>query len=132
MNRLVAEVETVASVDILHLISLRIEQSDIKVLTLELPQGLAIGSRVELLIKPTNIIISKEKLSTISTQNQLTCSIEGVHKGEILAQIVLHHNTQMLEALIPQYVCEKLSLKKGDEVVVHLLESALSLGECQC
>lgn len=132
MNKITAHVISISSVDILHLLSLKVDGDSLKVLTLELPHGLQVDSEVELLIKPTNMVISKDRLTTITSQNQLTCKIIKIERGEILVHTLLEYNNRLLEALIPRCSWDNLAFVKGDEVSVHLLESAISLGECRC
>jgi len=74
------------------------------------------GANVYLLIKESEIALSKSKHSGISISNQLECSIAEIKKGEILCEIILNFGHIKLSSMITTESVERLELRAGNTV----------------
>ena len=54
----------------------------------------------------------------LSARNQLPGTVEQVHRGEIMARIVVKVGAHVIESVITRQSAEELGLKKGDAVHV--------------
>ena len=86
MNRLIAEVYEIDSLDRLNLIKFKLNKQTVNVLILEMNLDLKVGKRAELLIKPTAISVLNQKCEF---ENILSGKLKEVEKGEILARVLV-------------------------------------------
>ena len=96
-------------------------------MSLELNKDLKIGSKVELLVKPTSVAISKKYIENISLSNQALAKIVAVENGELLSSLSLQINDTFIESIITKESSQKLDLTKGDIINILIKASDLSI-----
>ena len=69
-----------------------------------------------LLIKESEVAISKSKHSDISISNQIECRIKTIAQGEMLCEIGLEFDSQTLTSIITAESTQRLGLSIGDTV----------------
>jgi molybdopterin-binding protein len=74
------------------------------------------GGEVFLVIKESEIAISKNKPADISISNRIECAIQNIKKGEILCEIELEFGGQKLVSMITVESANRLELSVGDTV----------------
>jgi len=111
LNKLIAEVKEIYSLERLNLIKFSLNFQIINVLILEMNLDLKAGKKAELIIKPTAISILNEKCEF---ENVLKGEIKEIKNGEILSKIVVIVEGFELEAVM---VKEKVNFKKDVFVV---------------
>lgn len=73
-------------------------------------------SEVNLLIKESEIAISKHKPVDISISNQVECIIRSINSGEMLCEVVLGFGECTLVSMITSESAARLGLCVGDRV----------------
>ena len=96
-------------------------------MSLELNKDLKIGSKVELLVKPTSVAISKKYIENISLSNQALAKIVAVENGELLSSLSLQINDTIIESIITKESSQRLDLQKGDIINILIKASDLSI-----
>lgn len=124
---MIARIKSIQTSDSLNIIEFDFYNNIFKMMSLDLIENLQIGSRVELLVKPTNISISKKHIEDISLSNQALAKIISINSGELLSNIILEINDTKLESIITKSSQERLNLKKNDEVNILIKASDLSI-----
>ncbi len=74
------------------------------------------GDETYLIIKESEIAISKTNPTDISISNRIECQIVDIKKGEILCEIELGFNSQKLVSMITVDSANRLELSVGDNV----------------
>ncbi|TLT07706.1 transporter [Aliarcobacter thereius] len=124
---MIARVKNIHSSDSLNIIEFDFYNNIFKMMSLDLIENLQVGSKVELLVKPTNISISKKHIEDISLSNQALAKIISINSGELLSNIILEINSTKLESIITKNSKERLNLKEDDEVNILIKASDLSI-----
>ncbi|OCL84776.1 TOBE domain-containing protein [Arcobacter porcinus] len=124
---MIARVKSIQTSDSLNIIEFDFYNNIFKMMSLDLIENLQVGSRVELLVKPTNISISKNHIEDISLSNQALAKIISINSGKLLSNIILEINDTKLESIITKSSQERLNLKENDEVNILIKASDLSI-----
>lgn len=74
------------------------------------------GDEAYMIIKESEIAISKSNPVDISISNRIESVIVGINKGAILCEVVLDFNGQKLASIITIESAQRLDLKVGDRV----------------
>ncbi|WP_198305997.1 TOBE domain-containing protein [Arcobacter vandammei] len=127
MSNLVAKVSKISSNQNLNIVEFDFLDTTLKMMSLDLPKGISIGKSVELLIKPTNVIIAKGVLGEISLSNRIFATIQSLENGELLSSMKLKIGSYYLESIITKSSSQKMNLKKGDEILALIKASDLSI-----
>ncbi len=127
MNQFTATVKKIERVDNLYLVSFMLGNQTIKMLSLELNELLQVGSIVKLNVKSTNIALAKNFIGIISYANQLNAKVVAVNNGTLLSSIGLDVEGFALESLITLEASLEMKLFVGDNVVVLLKGSEVSV-----
>lgn len=125
MNRFVAEVVNIRSHGALNLIELAYHDTQLMMNTLELPATLAVGSRVELGIKPSHIAIAKNLQGDISFSNRLATKVVGIETGALLAAVTCCYHDDLFEVIITTKSRERMALEMGDRCELLIKASEL-------
>ncbi len=131
MNRLEVEVVQIEACGRLHAVTLRLRKSSLHVVTLELPSGIAVGKRVGVVIKPTQIHLARSRCNDLSIDNQIDATVRSVETGEILTTLMLDMEANAIEAIVTTRAARRLQLTPGADVVVLLHAATLSLAEAE-
>jgi len=74
------------------------------------------GEGVYLLIKESEIALSKSRPHDISISNRLDCTIANIKRGEILCEVILNFGKAQLSSMITTESVDRLGLNSGDSV----------------
>ncbi|MEM1574524.1 MAG: ATP-binding cassette domain-containing protein [Nitrososphaerota archaeon] len=85
-----------------------------------------LGSKVMAILRPEDIVLSKESLKT-SARNVIECIIKEVNEKGGLINIKLEHNSFIIEALITKGSYEDLKLFPGEKVYASFKASAIKI-----
>ncbi|PRM89790.1 TOBE domain-containing protein [Aliarcobacter cryaerophilus] len=124
---MIAKVKEIKTKDSLNIVEFDFNNILLKMMSLELNKDLKIGSKVELLVKPTNVAISKKYIEDISLSNQALAKIVDIENGELLSYLSLQINDTFIESIITKSSSLKLDLKKDDIVNILIKASDLSI-----
>ena len=111
---MIARVKNIKSIDNLNIVEFDFNDTILKMMSLELNKDIVVGTKVELSVKPTNVIISKKPIENISLSNQTLAKIVDINDGELLSSITLNTNDCYLESIITKDSFLRLNLQKND------------------
>jgi len=123
----IARVKSIQNKDSLNIVDFDFHNTTFKMMSLDLSSNLKVGKRVELIVKPTNIAISKNYIENISLSNQALAKIIDIKNGELLSSISLKLGDTTLESIITKSSSQKLNLKKDDEINILIKASNISI-----
>ena len=124
---MIARVKDIKTKDNLNIVEFDFNNILLKMMSLELNKDLKIGSKVELLVKPTSVAISKKYIENISLSNQALAKIVAIENGELLSSLSLQINDTFIESIITKESSQKLDLQKGDIINILIKASDLSI-----
>ena len=124
---MIARVKNIKSIDNLNIVEFDFNDTILKMMSLELNKNIVVGTKVELSVKPTNVIISKKPIENISLSNQTLAKIVDINDGELLSSITLNTNDCYLESIITKDSFLQLNLQKNDYVNILIKASDLSI-----
>ena len=127
MNIFRATISQIESIDNLNIIKCYFLDQRLELLSLELGNGIKVGSMVELTTKPSNISIAKNFTGMVSCFNQIKSKIKEVENGELLSSIKLIVGESIIESIITKEMSLKMNLKEDDEVNIFINQSELSI-----
>ena len=124
---MIARVKEIRTKDSLNIVEFDFNNITLKMMSLELNKDITTDKRVELLVKPTNVIISKSYIEDISLSNQFFAKILDIKDGELLSSLSLKAFDTFFESIITKDSKIKLNLKENDEVNILIKASDLSI-----
>lgn len=127
MNKIVAKVTKIESVDNLNILSFDFFDQALSMMSLDLSEDIEVGVEVELTAKATHIAIAKEFSGDISYSNQIKSKIISVDNGELLSSIKSESNSTVFESIITLNSSKRMNLNVGDEVTLFIKASELSI-----
>lgn len=129
MSQIIATIKKINSIDNLNIVEFDFNGITLKMMSLDLNENIKINKKVKLNVKPSNVILAKNLEGEISLSNRLIAIIEDIENGELLSSITLKINSTILESLITVDSSKRMNLKKGEEVIVLIKASNLSIQE---
>ncbi|SFV53313.1 TOBE [hydrothermal vent metagenome] len=120
MNIFTATVSKIKTDDMLFMVTFEFFQQRISMLSLDNTKKLQVGTKVKLGIKPTDIILVKNK-QELSSQNQIQCRVLSCENGEILSRVKLEFFSVVFEVIV--FLEFAKTLKQGD-IVVALIQAS--------
>lgn len=129
MNKIVTTVAEIQSCDSLHIVKFAFKDQTLSMMSLDIVDDIKIGSRVELVAKPSHVAIAKNFSGEVSYSNQLDSIIESIDNGQLLSSVKLRFFDTVLESIITLSSSKKMNLKVGDRVIAFIKASELSIGE---
>lgn len=127
MSQLVATIKKINSVDNLNIVEFDFNNITLKMMSLELHKEVKLESKVKLLVKPSNVIISKNYIEDISLSNQTLAKIVAIENGELLSSISLEIGDTTFESIITKESSKRLDLQEGNIVNILIKASDLSI-----
>ena len=121
------KIKEIKTIDSLNIVEFDFHGITLKMMSLELDSDITTDKRVELLVKPTNVIISKSYIEDISLSNQILAKIVSFEDGELLSSLSLKVFDTFFESIITKTSKVKLDLKENDEVNILIKASDLSI-----
>ena len=129
MSKLIATIKKINCIDNLNIVEFDFLGNSLKMMSLGLNSNIQIGIKVQLSVKPTNISIAKNFTGEISLSNQLVAIIQNIENGELLSSISLKIDDFLLESIITVESSKRMNLQIGDEVIILIKASNLSIEE---
>ena len=129
MSGLVARVSDIQSVDTLHIVKFECHGEIFSMMSLELDKNIKIGTKVSLVVKPSQIALAKDFHGDVSCSNRFNALIHSCNNGELLSSVTLIFFDTMIESIITSDSSSKMKLQEGDMVTVLIKASDLSIGE---
>lgn len=127
MSKLVVRVKSIRNHQNLNIVEFDYMDIVLKMMSLDLSSDIVVGKRVKLLIKPTNITISKGFIGEISLSNRILTTIENIENGELLSSILLKTEDFTLESIITKDSSLAMNLQKNDIVTALIKASDISI-----
>jgi molybdopterin-binding protein len=129
MSQIIATIKNIRNVDSLNIVEFGFYNHTLKMVSLNLSKQISINKKVQLSIKPTNILIAKNLQGEISISNQLKAKIVKVENGELLSSILLKVEDTILESIITVDSSKNMNLVKDEEVLILIKASDLFIQE---
>lgn len=129
MNKIAATITDIQSVDTINIVSFDAAGQPMRMMALELDERLAVGSKVIVGAKATNIALAKERPGMISISNQLEVTIEAIHMGGLLCSVRFGFADQLWESIVTRESTLTMQLDVGDKIVALIKSSELSIVE---
>ena len=127
MNQLTATVSKIENIETLHHLTFTLGTQKIKMLSLELDPNIQVDKEVKISVKSTDIAIAKNFVGQLSYANQLKAKITHVNNGKLLSSIGLDVEGFALESVITLSSSLEMKLQEGDDVVVLVKGSEVSI-----
>ena len=124
---MIARVKDIKTIDSLNIVEFDFNNITLKMMSLELHKEVKLESKVKLLVKPSNVIISKNYIEDISLSNQTLAKIVAIENGELLSSISLEIGDTTFESIITKESSQRLDLQKGDIINILIKASDLSI-----
>ena len=137
MNSIKTQITSISTLSNLNIIESKTDNDTLTMMSLDLPASLKKGSLVKLAIKPTNIMLAKEKIGVFSCENRLEAKIIKLEKGELLCSVKVAYLQSTLEAIITLNAANAMNLKIDEKVTLFIkasdiyIKEILSEGELQ-
>ena len=122
---MIARVKDIKTIDSLNIVEFDFNNITLKMMSLELHKEVKLESKVKLLVKPSNVIISKNYIEDISLSNQTLAKIVAIENGELLSSISLKIGDTTFESIITKESSKRLDLQEGN--IVNILIKARDL-----
>lgn len=129
MSQIIATIKNIRNVDSLNIVEFGFYNHTLKMVSLNLNKEITLNKKVELSIKPTNILIAKNLQGEISISNQLKAKIVKVENGELLSSILLKVEDTILESIITVDSSKNMNLVEDEEVLILIKASDLFIQE---
>ncbi len=124
---MIARVKDIKTIDSLNIVEFDFNNITLKMMSLELHKEVKLESKVKLLVKPSNVIISKSYIEDISLSNQTLAKIVAIENGELLSSISLEIGDTTFESIITKESSKRLDLQEGNIVNILIKASDLSI-----
>jgi len=125
MNKLTASVVAIEAEKSLHIVSFESHGVALKMMGLELPKGLEVGSNVLLGVKSSHVAIAKNVEGDVSFSNQLRVTIDSIDAGKLISTVSVRFYDAVLQSILTRSSVERMKLQKGDQVVILFKASEL-------
>lgn len=129
MSKLIATIKTINNVENLNIVEFDFFGTILKMMSLDLNSDVQIGKKVKLSVKPTNLSLAKKFSGEISLSNQIIATIQDIENGELLSSISLKTNDFLLESIITVDSAKRMNLQIGNEVIILIKASDISIEE---
>ncbi|MCT7517481.1 TOBE domain-containing protein [Aliarcobacter cryaerophilus] len=124
---MIARVKDIKTIESLNIVEFDFNNITLKMMSLELHKEVKLESKVKLLVKPSNVIISKNYIEDISLSNQTLAKIVAIENGELLSSISLEIGDTTFESIITKESSKRLDLQEGNIVNILIKASDLSI-----
>ena len=124
---MIARVKDIKTIDNLNIVEFDFNGLTLKMMSLELHKEVKLESKVKLLVKPSNVIISKNYIENISLSNQALAKIVAIENGELLSSISLKIGDTTFESIITKESSKRLHLQEGNIVNILIKASDLAI-----
>lgn len=127
MSELIAVIDAIETHEHLNIVSLRCNDTPLKMMTLDLSDETSIGKKVLLGCKPSAVALAKSFEGVISFSNRLECRIDAIKEGKLVTLVTLSFASATLESLITSQSLKRMQLRVGDSITAFIKASELSI-----
>lgn len=121
MNTLKAIVEEIKSDEFFSCITVRANNTELKLLKTETPKWLRVGDEVECRVQEASIAICKgAKEGSVSIENHLAGELQHFRKGTVLSEVSVETPCGKLNSLITTDAFDRMELCEGCNVTLLL------------
>ncbi len=121
MNAFTAKVEEIRSDEFFSCITVRANDTHLKLLKTQTPQWLQVGDEVECRVQEAAIAICKgAKEGSVSIENHLRGELQHFRKGAVLSEVCVETPCGKLNSLITTDAFERMELCEGCSVTLLL------------
>ncbi len=129
MNSIKTQITSISTLNNLNIIESKTHNDTLTMMSLDLPESLKKDSLVKLAIKPTNIMLAKEKIGAFSCENRLEAKIINIEKGELLCNVTVEYLQSTLEAIITLNAANSMQLKVNEDITLLIKASDIYIKE---
>lgn len=129
MNKILAKVSAIESLDNLTVISFECHEQQMRLMALGLNFPLCLGCEVLLGVKSSNISLAKDFSTQLSISNQLMCTITALEMGQLLCSVTLNFANTTLRSVITKASAIRMQLNVNDTIIALIKASDLSILE---
>jgi molybdate transport system regulatory protein len=132
MNELIGTIVDIKHSGNLSLVSIETYEVLIKSILIfeeDYARFIAVGNKIKLLFKETELIIATEKISTISLHNGFSGAIIRIDEGELLTRVVFDFKGNLLSAVITSDSSKRLDLCSGATIWGYIKTNEIILSE---
>ena len=127
MSNIIATVKDIQNCNALNIVQFDFKGITLSMMSLDLNENIKIGTKVNLVAKPSHIAIAKNFSGEVSYSNKLNTTITDIENGKLLSSITLTIFDTTLESIITVNSSKKMNLKVGDNVTAFIKASELSI-----
>ncbi|WP_107785419.1 TOBE domain-containing protein [Campylobacter concisus] len=102
-------------------------EANLFMLVLNEASKFTLDDEIDLGFKSSDVILSKDKLSNSSLENELKCVIEAINFGEILSVISLKCGEIYFEAIISNHALKIMNVGENDEVFAYIKSTSIHI-----
>ncbi|WP_103604139.1 TOBE domain-containing protein [Campylobacter concisus] len=102
-------------------------EANLFMLVLNEASKFALNDEISLGFKSSDVILSKDKLSNSSLENELKCVIEAINFGEILSVISLKCGEIYFEAIISNHALKTMNIGENDKVFAYIKSTSIHI-----
>lgn len=102
-------------------------EANLFMLVLNEASKFALDDEISLGFKSSDVILSKDKLSNSSLENELKCVIEAINFGEILSVVSLKCGEIYFEAIISNHALKTMNVGENDEVFAYIKSTSIHI-----
>ena len=128
MSKLIATVKDIENCDSLNIVKFDFNGQVLSMMSLDLNKNIKIGTKVNLVVKPSHVAIAKNFSGDVSYSNKLDTTIIDIENGKLLSSITLNIFDTSIESIITVNSSKRMNLKVGDKVTAFIKASELSIG----
>jgi molybdopterin-binding protein len=129
MNRLVATVSSIDSMQSLNIVEFTLGNQRLTMMSLELGDDIALDTSVRLTVKPSHVTLAKNLSGMLSHSNRLNATIKSIQKGKLLSIVELMVEGFSVESMITTKALDTMQLQKGEALEMLIKASDLSIVE---
>ena len=129
MSSIIAIVKKIEECDNLHIVEFDFSGYILTMMSLELNDNIQIGTKVKLIVKPSNIAITKDFAGEVSFSNKLDATITSIDNGQLLSSVKLDVFNTTLESIITRQSVIKMDLNKGNKVEIFIKASEFIISD---
>jgi len=132
MNILEGEIISVQTNGTLSVVRINIGESEFTSIVIETPKSapyLAIGKKIRVLFKETEVVIARGSVKDICIQNQLPGRILQIENGELLSKLLIETGAGSLGAILLTESIRMMDLALGDEITAMIKATETMLAE---
>ena len=111
MSILSATIIDIQNCDTLHIVKFDTYGITLSMMSLDLSADIKLGTKVNLIVKPSQIAIAKNFSGEVSYSNKLNSTIISLENGKLLSSIKLSFFDTILESIITVASSQKMNLK---------------------